>query len=147
MEILGIQLWDFNVKLKEIKSVLNGSHVFVFGEKSVRLSYRSEIRGRGKDMPDGTPILITYCISYLKQLKLIKKENKQQSWLWIWRILIWTVLSLIIWKMWALAEFRESEEVNFSEQMSQIILVKSLNLEYQVEPVVAKETKIGLNGQ
>lgn len=53
--------------------------MFVFGEKSVRLSYRSEIRGRGKDMPDGTPILITYCISYLKQLKLIKKENKQQS--------------------------------------------------------------------
>lgn len=49
--------------------------------------------------------------------------------------------------MWALAEFRESEEVNFSEQISQIILVKSLNLEYQVEPVVAKETKIGLNGQ
>lgn len=51
----------------------------VFGEKSVGLSYGSDIRRRGWDMPDGTPILLTYFISYLKQLKLIKNESKQQS--------------------------------------------------------------------
>lgn len=34
--------------------------------------------------------------------------------------------------MWALAEFRAREEINFSKRMSQIIIAKSLNSKYQV---------------